>query len=65
MVRWSLKAVWRTRFLPIDEGADVGLDRGSAVTVRTIGPRRYSAYGGQIDKVTIQIYPKATDVAQQ
>ncbi|WP_186469255.1 arylsulfatase [Synechococcus sp. A18-25c] len=49
----------------IDEGADVGLDRGSAVTVRTIGPRRYSAYGGQIDKVTIQIYPKATDVAQQ
>ena len=27
--------------------------------------RRYSAYGGQIDKVTIQIYPKATDVAQQ
>ena len=37
------------------EGADVGLDRGSAVTVKTIGPRRYSAYGGQIDKVTIQI----------
>ena len=48
----------------IDEGADVGLDRGSAVTVRTIGPRRYSAYGGQIDKVTIQIYPEATDVAK-
>ena len=38
--------------------SDVGLDRGSAVTVRTIGPRRYSAYGGQIDKVTIQIIPK-------
>ena len=45
----------------IDEGADVGLDRGSAVTVKTIGPRRYSAYGGQIDKVTIQIYPKSSD----
>ena len=42
----------------IDEGADVGLDRGSAVTVKTIGPRRYSAYGGQIDKVSIQIYPR-------
>ena len=26
-----------------------------------IGPRRYSAYGGQIDKVTLQIYPKDTD----
>ncbi|WP_413324715.1 arylsulfatase [Synechococcus sp. MIT S9503] len=45
----------------IDEGADVGLDRGSAVTVRNIGPRRYSAYGGQIDKVTLEIYPKETD----
>ena len=45
----------------IDEGADVGLDRGSAVTVRTIGPRRYSAYGGQIDKVILEIYPKETD----
>ncbi len=45
----------------IDEGADVGLDRGSAVTVKTIGPRRYSAYGGQIDKVTLEIYPKETD----
>jgi len=45
----------------IDEGADVGLDRGSAVTIKTIGPRRYSAYGGQIDKVTLQIYPKDTD----
>ena len=46
----------------IDEGADVGLDRGSAVTVKTIGPRRNSAYGGKIDKVTIQIYPKSTDL---
>ena len=45
----------------IDEGADVGLDRGSAVTVKNIGPRRYSAYGGQIDKVTLEIYPKETD----
>ena len=45
----------------IDEGADVGLDRGSAVTIKTVGPRRYSAYGGQIDKVTLQIYPKDTD----
>lgn len=45
----------------IDEGADVGLDRGSAVTVKTIGPRRYSAYGGQIDKVTLEIYPKPSD----
>ena len=48
----------------IDEGADVGLDRGSAVTVKTIGPRRYSAYGGQIDKVTLEIYPKETDAKQ-
>ena len=48
----------------IDEGADVGLDRGSAVTIKTIGPRRYSAYGGQIDKVTLQIYPKDTDAKQ-
>ena len=45
----------------IDEGSDVGLDRGSAVTVKSIGPRRNSAYGGQIDKVTIQIYPKESD----
>ena len=48
----------------IDEGADVGLDRGSAVTIKTIGPRRYSAYGGQIDKVTLEIYPKDTDAKQ-
>jgi len=46
---------------PLDEGADAGLDRASAVTIKTIGPRRYSAYGGQIDKVTLQIYPKDTD----
>ena len=46
----------------IDEGSDVGLDRGSAVTVRTIGPRRNSAYSGQIDKVTLQIYPKDSDL---
>ena len=26
--------------------------------------RRYSAYGGQIDKVTLQIYPKDTDAKQ-
>ena len=45
----------------IDEGADVGLDRGSAVTIQSVGPRRYSAYGGQIDKVTLEIYPKSSD----
>ncbi len=45
----------------IDEGADVGLDRGSAVTIQSVGPRRYSAYGGQIDKVTLEIYPKPSD----
>ena len=45
----------------IDEGSDIGLDRGSAVTVKKIGPRRNSAYGGQIYKVTIQIYPKESD----
>lgn len=46
----------------IDEGSDVGLDHGSAVTLRTIGPRRNSAHSGQIDKVTLQIYPKDSDL---
>ena len=46
----------------IDEGADVGLDRGSFVTVRPIGTRRNSAYNGKIDKVTIQIYPEKSEV---
>ncbi len=52
-----LDATVASRF-SIDEGADVGLDRGSPVTNRQIGDRRFSAYDGTIDKVTLEIYPE-------
>ena len=45
-----------TRF-SIDEGADVGMDRGSPVAQRVIGDQRFSAFNGTINKVTLEIYP--------
>ncbi len=46
-----------TRF-SIDEGADVGMDRGSPVAQRVIGDQRFSAFNGTINKVTLEIYPQ-------
>ena len=52
-----LDATVASRF-SIDEGADIGMDRGSAVTQRTIGGKRFSAFNGVIEKVTLQIEPE-------
>ena len=52
-----LDATVGSRF-SIDEGADVGFDRGSAVTINPIGQKRFSAYDGTIEKVTMEIYPE-------
>ena len=51
-----LDATVASRF-SIDEGADIGMDRGSAVTQRTIGGKRFGAFNGVIEKVTLQIEP--------
>ena len=42
----------------IDEGADVGLDRESFVTIRPIGDQDQSAFTGNINKVTFEIFPE-------
>ena len=52
-----LEATIISRFA-IDEGADVGMDRGSPVLQRSIGQSRYSAFDGTIKKITIQVYPE-------
>ena len=51
-----LDATVASRF-SIDEGADIGMDRGSAVTQHTIGGKRFGAFNGVIEKVTLQIEP--------
>ncbi|MEL0314229.1 MAG: arylsulfatase [Halieaceae bacterium] len=43
----------------IDEGTDVGMDRGSPVIQRQLNERRYSAFNATINKVTLEIYPEA------
>jgi arylsulfatase len=48
----------------IDEGADVGLDRGTQVTIREIGDNRFSAFTGDINKVSLSIYPEKAKAVQ-
>ena len=53
-----LKKTTPSRF-SIDEGTDVGMDRGSPVIQRHLNERRYSAFNATINKVTLEIYPEA------
>ncbi len=43
----------------IDEGTDVGMDRGSPVIQRQLNDQRFSPFNGTINKVTLEIYPEA------
>ncbi|MCP4798544.1 MAG: arylsulfatase [bacterium] len=52
-----LDATVASRF-SIDEGADIGMDRGSPVANRVVGDKRFSAFNGEINKVTLEIYPE-------
>ena len=52
-----LEATTPARF-SIDEGTDVGMDRGSPVIKRQLNDRRFSAFNGTINKVTLEIYPE-------
>ena len=52
-----LDATVSSRF-SIDEGTDVGMDRGSPVIQRQLNERRFSAFNGTINKVTLEIYPE-------
>ncbi len=52
-----LEATIASRFA-IDEGTDIGMDRGSPVLQRCIGQSRYSAFDGTIKKITLQVYPE-------
>lgn len=42
----------------IDEGTDVGMDRGSPVIQRQLNDQRFSPFNGTINKVTLEIYPE-------
>ena len=44
----------------IDEGADVGMDRGSPVLGRPLGQLRNSAYPGGLETITIEVEPQAS-----
>ena len=44
----------------IDEGADVGMDRGSPVLGRPLGEHRNSAYPGGLETVTIEVAPRTS-----
>ncbi len=41
----------------IDEGTDVGMDRGSPVIKRQLNDRRFSEFNAIINKVTLEIFP--------
>jgi arylsulfatase len=43
----------------IDEGTDVGMDRGSPVIQRQLNDRRFSPFSATINKVTLEIYPES------
>ena len=58
-----LKRTVASRF-SIDEGADVGLDRGTQVAIRQIGNDRYSTFTGEIKKVSLRIYPEQSKGVQ-
>ena len=56
VARGKLEATIASRFA-IDEGSDVGMDRGSPVNQKVIGGNRYSAFDGKIKKISIAIDP--------
>ncbi|AQA20279.1 arylsulfatase [Halioglobus japonicus] len=56
MATERLESTVASRF-SIDEGTDVGMDRGSPVIQRQLNDRRFSAFNGTINKVTLAIYP--------
>jgi len=43
----------------IDEGTDIGMDRGAPVIKRQLNDRRYSEINVSINKVTLEVYPEA------
>ena len=43
----------------IDEGTDIGMDRGAPVIKRQLNDRRYSEINATINKVTLEVYPEA------
>ena len=43
----------------IDEGTDIGMDRGAPVIKRQLNDRRYSEINASINKVTLEVYPEA------
>ena len=43
----------------IDEGTDIGMDRGAPVIKRQLNDRRYSEINATINKVTLEGYPEA------
>ena len=43
----------------IDEGTDIGMDRGAPVIKRQLNSRRYSEINATINKVTLEIFPEA------
>jgi len=43
----------------IDEGTDIGMDRGAPVIKRQLNDRRYSEINATINKVTLEILPEA------
>ena len=57
MAKGRLDRTVTSRF-SIDEGADVGLDRGTQVTIRSIGRKDMSAFTGNINKVAFEIFPE-------
>ena len=52
--RMKLESTVASRF-SIDEGADVGLDRGTPVMTRQITERRQSPFSGRLENVTIEV----------
>ena len=42
----------------IDEGTDIGMDRGAPVIKRQLNDRRYSEINATINKVTLEVFPE-------
>ena len=42
----------------IDEGTDIGMDRGAPVIKRQLNDRRYSEINATVNKVTLEVYPE-------
>ena len=53
----KLDATVASRFA-VDEGSDVGMDRGSPVLKRAIGTLRYDAFDGKIERVILEVQPE-------